>query len=95
VEEMICGTDRFGRREAAGIVVDLFWDRRDLHDEFRVEVKDRRDGTRFVLYRARGDPGLSSPVLGAARHTGGVRGPGLTRSCCLRQDGVRSQPKGF
>ena len=37
---MICGTDLSG----AGIVVDLFWDRRDLHDEFRVEVKDRRDG---------------------------------------------------
>jgi hypothetical protein len=54
VEEMICGTDRFGHREAAGIVVDLFWDRRDLHDEFRVEVKDRRDGTRFVLYPATG-----------------------------------------
>lgn len=51
---MICGTDRFGRREAAGIVVDLFWDRRDLHDEFRVEVKDRRNGTRFVLYPATG-----------------------------------------
>ena len=71
---MIREIDHFGHREAAGIVVDLFWDRRDLHDEFRVEVKDRRDGTRFVLYRARGDPGLSSPVLGAARHTGGVRG---------------------
>ena len=39
---MICGTDRSGRREAAGIV-------------------------------ARGDPGLSSPVLDAARHEGGVR----------------------
>jgi hypothetical protein len=35
-------------------LVDLFWDRRDLHDEFRVEVKDRRDGTRFVLYPATG-----------------------------------------
>jgi hypothetical protein len=35
-------------------VVDLFWDHRDLHDEFRVEVKDRRDGTRFVLYPATG-----------------------------------------
>jgi hypothetical protein len=54
VEDMIRGTDHFGHREAAGIVVDLFWDRRDLHDEFRVEVKDRRDGTRFVLYPATG-----------------------------------------
>ena len=51
---MIRGTDHFGHREAAGIAVDLFWDRRDLHDEFRVEVKDRRDGTRFVLYPATG-----------------------------------------
>jgi hypothetical protein len=32
-------------------VVDLFWDRRDLHDEFRVEVKDRRDGTRLEPVR--------------------------------------------
>ena len=54
VEEMIRRTDHFGHREAAGIVVDLFWDRRHLHDEFRVEVKDRRDGTRFVLYLATG-----------------------------------------
>ena len=28
--------------------------RRDLHDEFCVEVKDRSDGTRFVLYPATG-----------------------------------------
>jgi hypothetical protein len=47
-------TDHFGHREDAGIAVDLFWGRRDLHDEFRVEVKDRRDGTRFVLYPATG-----------------------------------------
>ena len=53
-EKMIRGTDHFGHRETAGIVVDLFWYRRDLHDEFRVEVKDRRDGTRFVLYPATG-----------------------------------------
>jgi hypothetical protein len=51
---MIRGTEHFGHREAAGIVVDLFWDRRDLRDEFRVEVMDRRDGTRFVLYLATG-----------------------------------------
>ena len=28
--------------------------RRDLYDEFCVEVKDRSDGTRFVLYPATG-----------------------------------------
>src|SRR5262249_32144904 len=36
----------------------------------RVEVEDRRDRTRFALspgHRAKGDPGLSSPVLGASR----------------------------
>ena len=65
---MIRGTDHFGHREAAGIVVDLFWDRRDLHDEFRVEVhdefrvevKDRRDGTRFVLYPATGPEAIQA-----------------------------------
>ena len=51
---MISGTDHFGHREAAGIMVDLFWDRRDLGNEFRVEVEDRRDGTRFVLHPATG-----------------------------------------
>jgi hypothetical protein len=30
-------------READGIVVDLFWSRRGLSDEFRVEVEDRRE----------------------------------------------------
>ena len=51
---MIRGTDQLGHREADGSVVDLFWDRSDLHDDFCVEVKDRRDGTRFVLYPATG-----------------------------------------
>jgi hypothetical protein len=31
---MIGRTDHCGHREAAGIVADLFWDRRDLHDQF-------------------------------------------------------------
>ena len=90
---MIRGTDHFGHREAAGIVVDLFWDRRDLHDEFRVEVKDRRDGTRFVLYPATGREAVQAfhhPFSAPASE----RGPGLTGSCWLRQDGPRSQPKG-
>ena len=52
--EMIHGTDHFGHREAAGIMVDLFWHRHDLRDEFRVVVNDSRDRTRFVLYPATG-----------------------------------------
>jgi len=35
---LIRGTDHFGHREAAGTVVDLFWDRGDLHDEFVGQV---------------------------------------------------------
>jgi len=41
--------DHFAHREADGIVVDLFWSRGGLGNEFRVEVEDRRDGTSFVL----------------------------------------------
>jgi hypothetical protein len=40
----------FGHRETDGLVVDLFWDRRDVENEFRVEVEDRRERARFVLY---------------------------------------------
>ena len=47
---MLTATDHFGHRETDGIVVDLFWDRGTLADEFRVEVEDRREGARFVLY---------------------------------------------
>jgi len=46
---MIHRTDHFGHREAAGIVVGLFWDRCDLHDEFCAEAKGRLDGTRFGI----------------------------------------------
>ena len=49
---MIRGTDHLGHREAAGSVAGLFWDRSGRHDEFCVEVKDRSEGTRFVLYLA-------------------------------------------
>ena len=83
VEEMIRGTDHFGHREAAGIVVDLFWDRRDLHDEFRVEVKDRRDGTRFVLYPATGREAIRPFITRSRRRPASGRRegrPGLTRS---------------
>jgi hypothetical protein len=41
--------DHFGHRETAGIVVDLYWHREHLADEFRVEVIDEREGGRLVL----------------------------------------------
>jgi hypothetical protein len=46
---VLAGADHFAHRENGGIVVDLFW-WRDLRDEFRVEVEDDREGTRFVLH---------------------------------------------
>jgi hypothetical protein len=49
-EEVLGGADHFGHRESDGIVVDLYWNYRDLTDEFRVEVENEREGTRFVLY---------------------------------------------
>jgi hypothetical protein len=48
----------FGHREGDGIVVDLFWDRGDLEHEFRVEVEDRREGVRVVLYPTTGREAL-------------------------------------
>jgi hypothetical protein len=46
--------DHFAHRETDGIVVDLFWTRGDLENEFRVEVEDRREGARFVLHPTTG-----------------------------------------
>jgi hypothetical protein len=46
--------DHFGHRESDGIVVDLFWDRGALDDEFRVEVVDKRGGAEFVLHPTTG-----------------------------------------
>ena len=46
---MLAATDHFGHRESGGILVDLFWTRTNLEDEFRVEVEDEREGARFVL----------------------------------------------
>jgi len=51
---VLTAADHFGHRETNGIVVDLFWNRRDLRDEFRVEVEDRRERARFVLYPTTG-----------------------------------------
>jgi hypothetical protein len=47
---MLTTANHFGHRDTDGIVVDLFWNRRNLKDEFRVQVEDRREGTRFVLH---------------------------------------------
>ena len=46
--------NHFGHRESDGIVVDLFWDRGDADDRFRVEVEDRRMGVRFLLHATTG-----------------------------------------
>jgi hypothetical protein len=48
VRYVLTAANHFGHRETADIVVDLFWSRR-VRDEFRVEVEDRREHTRFVL----------------------------------------------
>jgi hypothetical protein len=45
--------NHFGHRETDDIAVDLFWSRR-VGDEFRVEVEDRRERVRFVLYPTTG-----------------------------------------
>ncbi len=50
---MLTAANHFGHRENSGIVVDLFWSRGDLF-EFRVGVKDQRDGNRFILYPSSG-----------------------------------------
>jgi hypothetical protein len=42
--------DHFAHREDDGIVVDLFWNRGLLDDEFRVEVVNEREGSSIVLY---------------------------------------------
>ena len=47
--QSLSAANHFGHRESDGIVVDLFWDRGDVDDRFRVEVEDRRMGVRFFL----------------------------------------------
>jgi hypothetical protein len=46
--------DHFGHRETNGVVVDLFWNRGLLEDEFRIEVVDEREGASFVLHPTTG-----------------------------------------
>ena len=50
----------FGHRESDGVVVDLFWDRGDTEDEFRVEVEDTRLGTGFVLHPLTGSEAIEA-----------------------------------
>jgi hypothetical protein len=50
--------NHFAHRESDGIVVDLFWDRGDADDRFRVEVEDRRMRVRFSLYAATGSEAI-------------------------------------
>jgi hypothetical protein len=49
-EGVLTTADHFGHRETGGIVVDLFWSRSDVRDDFRVVVEDEREGARFVLH---------------------------------------------
>ena len=51
---MLTAADHFSHRESDGIVVDLYWQREQLEDEFRVEVIDARQGGRFVLHPSTG-----------------------------------------
>jgi hypothetical protein len=55
---VLSAADHFGHRESSGIVVDLFWNRRNLRDEFRIEVEDEREGTRFVLHPRTGQEAI-------------------------------------
>jgi hypothetical protein len=57
---VLTAASHFGHREIGGIVVDLFWNRGDLGDEFRVEVEDRREGVRFVLHPTTGRDALQA-----------------------------------
>jgi hypothetical protein len=52
--EVLTAANHFGHRESDGIVVDLYWNRGELEDEFRVEVVDKRERARFVLYPTTG-----------------------------------------
>jgi hypothetical protein len=54
VEQVLTAANHFGHRETDGIIVDLFWDRGNLEDEFRIEVEDRREGARFALHPVTG-----------------------------------------
>jgi hypothetical protein len=54
VAQVQTAANHFGHRETDGITVDLFWDRSNLENEFRIEVEDLREGARFSLHPATG-----------------------------------------
>jgi len=64
----------FGHRESDGIVVELFWDCEAIDDEFRVEVEDRRTGTRLVLYPTTGSEAIQAFYHPFAAASTGVSG---------------------
>jgi len=53
VRNVLTAANHFAHRETDDIVVDLFWSR-GVGDEFRVEVEDRREHVRLVLYPTTG-----------------------------------------
>ena len=53
-------TNHFGHRESNGVVVDLFWNRGSIDDEFRVEVVDEHEGASFVLHPATGREAITA-----------------------------------
>ena len=57
---MLTAADHFGHRESDGIVVDLYWNRGELEDEFRVEVVDERERARFVLFPTTGTEAIQA-----------------------------------
>ena len=59
VSHVLTAADHFGHRETDDIVVDLFWSRR-VGDEFRVEVEDRREHVRFLLYPTTGKEAIDA-----------------------------------
>jgi hypothetical protein len=65
--------NHFAHRESDDVVVDLFWSRTG-EDEFRVEVEDRREDARFVLY-----PTTGKEAIHAFHHPFAVARPVLGR----------------
>ena len=57
---MLTPANHFAHRDSDGIVVDLYWNRRNLKDEFCVQVEDRREGTRFVLHPLTGEEAIQA-----------------------------------
>jgi hypothetical protein len=63
--------NHFGHRESGGLVIDLFWERGDVEDQFRVEVEDKGIGVRLFLY-----PSTGREAIRAFHHPfGAAHGP--------------------